>query len=332
MPRLRTADPSSPGWTLSRTGAHLAVIDERGAPLTAESATARVEALSIPPAWTAVWIAPQANAHIQAMGTDAAGRRQYLYHEQWQRARSRLKYDRALDLAASLPAARGVVTRDLRGPRHTRARALAVAFRLLDSAYLRVGSERYAQRHGSRGLTTLRGSDARVSGDTVLLEFTGKGAVDWSSQTTDPDLAAAVRALKRRGPDAVLLAWKDDDGWHRVLPEEVNEYVRERTKGNFSAKDFRTLHGTIIAAQALAAQGPAAHGSGSSATARKKAIVEATRVTAEALGNTPTVARANYIDPRVFDRFRDGRLLTTAGLAPESAIRLLLLGEDAPAT
>lgn len=322
MPRLRTADPSAPGWTVLRDGAEFDIVDERGTVLTDAAVRERVDALAIPPAWTAVWIAPHTNAHIQVVGTDAAGRRQYLYHEQWQRRQAKRKYDRVLELADRLPAARRVVTRELRTADPGKPRALAAAFRLLDSAYLRVGSERYAQRHGSRGLTTLRGADAHVSGDTVLLEFEGKGAVEWSSRTTDPDLAGVVRSLKRRGPTAHLLAWKDDSGWHPLSADDVNEYVRERTHGDFTAKDFRTLHGTIMAARSLAAQG-----SPSSAAAKRRAITEATRVTAEVLGNTPAVARANYIDPRVFDRFRAGQLLRTNGLAPESAIRLLLLGD-----
>ncbi|AMB58752.1 DNA topoisomerase IB [Microterricola viridarii] len=324
MPRLRTVDPATPGWSLVRAGDDVTIVDQQGSVLADEEVAERVDALRIPPAWTDVWIAPHANAHIQVVGTDEAGRRQYLYHEQWQRRQAKRKYDRALDLAARLPAARRVVTRDLRADGQSRARALAVAFRLLDSAYLRVGSERYAKRHGSRGLTTLLGSDAHVSGDTVLLAFTGKSAVDWSSRTTDPDLARAVRTLKRRGPDAHLLAWQDDSGWHPLRADEVNEYVRERTQGDFTAKDFRTLHGTITAAQSLAAQGRQP-----SAAARRRAATEASRVTAEALGNTPTVARATYIDPRVFDRFREGRVLQTNGLAPESALRLLLLGDNA---
>ena len=323
MVRLRTADPSAPGWTLRRNGTGIRVLDERGRVITDEERRERVNALSIPPAWSTVWIAPQPNAHIQAVGTDSQGRRQYIYHEQWSRARARQKYDRALELAVSLPSARAVVTRDLRGAVGTRERALAAAFRLLDSALLRVGSERYERAHGSRGLTTLLGSDAHVRGDTVLLEFVGKGAVDWSSETSDPDLATAVRSLKRRGPDARLLAWKDGSEWRPLRATEVNEYVRARTHGDFTAKDFRTLHGTVLAAQALAAEGLQ-----DDAHARKQAIVRATAVTALALGNTPAIARANYIDPRVFDRYRDGRVLATGSIAAERAVRALILGDS----
>ncbi|WP_232819051.1 DNA topoisomerase IB [Homoserinimonas sp. OAct 916] len=317
------ADPSAPGWTLRRRGSGFSLLDETGAPLDCVTARERVDQLVIPPAWKNLWIAPYPNAHIQAIGTDAGGRRQYIYHEQWNRRRARQKYGRALDLAERLPAARRLVTRDLRTRAGTRERALAAAFRLLDSAYLRVGSERYAQQHGSRGLTTLEGADARVSENTVFLNFVGKSAVDWSSQTTDEDLAAVIRSLKRRGPHATLLAWKDEGDWRAVRAGDVNEYVRLRTRGEFTAKDFRTLHGSIIAATELATHGPA-----KDASEMKGAITEAVNQTAAVLGNTPAIARNSYIDPRVFDRFRDGHCLETGTIAPETAIRRLILGSD----
>lgn len=315
------ADPSAPGWTLRRRGTGFSVLDATGAVLDSDQARERVKNLVIPPAWTDLWIAPEPNAHIQAIGTDAGGRRQYIYHEQWNRRQARQKFERALELGESLPAARRLVTRDLRTGPGDRERALGAAFRLLDSAYLRVGNERYAKQHGSRGLTTLEGADARVSADTVILNFVGKGAVDWSSQTTDPDLAVVIRSLKRRGPQAPLLAWKDEQDWRGLRAEEVNEYVRLRTRGDFTAKDFRTLHGTIIAATELALHGPPENESVVSG-----AITEAVKHTAAVLGNTPAIARDSYIDPRVFDRFREGLCLETGSIAAETAIRRLILG------
>ncbi|SEB44675.1 DNA topoisomerase-1 [Paramicrobacterium humi] len=321
--RLRTADTSAPGWTLEIVDSERRIVDARGKPVTGAEAIARVEALVIPPAWTNLWIAPQANAHIQAVGTDAAGRRQYIYHERWQQRRLRLKYERALELAASLPRARGLVTRDLRTGYGTRERALAVAFRLLDSAFLRVGSERYAARHGSRGLTTLLNQHATVSGDTVILDFAGKSGMEWGSQTTDAELASAVRSLKRRGRDERLLSWRDGTAWHALSASDVNAYVRERTNGDFTAKDFRTLHGTITAAAELASLGPQ-----ESAAERKRMVTEAVQRTADILGNTPAVARASYIDPRVIDRYRDGLVIETGHIAPERALRELILQHD----
>lgn len=323
MPRLRTADTAGPGWTRRRFGRGYRLLDERGAVLDAGDARARVDALAIPPAWTKVWISPQPNAHIQAIGTDAAGRRQYIYHEQWSRKQAALKYDRALELAEQLPHARRRATRDLRSEPGSRERALGVAFRLLDSAYLRVGSEQYAAEHGSRGLSTLDCSDASVHGDTVALNFDGKGGVEWSSETTDAELAAAVRSLKRRGAGERLLAWNDGGQWHPLHASEINEYLKQCTAGDFTAKDFRTLNGTIAAAATLAGIGCR-----DSPTARQKAMRAAVVATAELLGNTPAIAKGSYIDPRVFDRYRDGQLMQTHGVSGESALRALILGTD----
>lgn len=323
MVRLRTADTSGPGWTFVTQNGRRMLVDAHGRRVADAEAVARVEGLVIPPAWTSLWIAPQPNAHIQAVGTDAAGRRQYIYHEQWQRRKRSEKYERMLALAARLPQARGMVTRDLQMPYGSRERALAIAFRFLDAAFLRVGSERYAARHGSHGLTTLRGMHATVSGDTVILDFAGKSGMEWGSQTTDAELASAVRSLKRRGPDERLLAWRNDAVWHALRPVDVNDYVRERTHGDFTAKDFRTLHGSITAAAELASLGPQ-----KTARARQRMITEAVQRTADILGNTPAVARASYVDPRVIDRYRDGVVLATGRIAPERALRELILQQD----
>ncbi|GAB2522410.1 DNA topoisomerase IB [Paramicrobacterium agarici] len=323
MVRLRIADTSSPGWTLATTSTGPVLVDARGRRITDAAALTRVADLVIPPAWTDLWIAPQPNAHIQAVGTDAAGRRQYLYHEQWHRQKKREKYDRMLELAASLPSARSLVTRDLQAPYGSRERVLAASFRLLDNAYLRVGSERYAQRHGSRGLTTLLGQHATVSGDTVILDFVGKSGMAWGSQTTDAALASAVRSLKRRGGNERLFAWRDGVTWHPVTPSDVNEYVRERTHGDFTAKDFRTLHGSTSAAAELASLGIR-----ETAAERKRTIAEAVTRTADILGNTPAVARSSYIDPRIIDRYRDGYVLQTGRISPERALRALIMQHE----
>jgi DNA topoisomerase-1 len=280
---------------------------------------ARIDALVIPPAWTEVWICPFPNGHIQATGRDAAGRTQYLYHEAWRLQKDRVKFDRMLELAASLPPARRRVTRDLRGD-DPRQRTLAAAFRMLDAGSLRVGSDRYAELHGSHGLSTLLCSHVVVSGDTVRLEFPGKSGQEWYSELVDPDLAAALRPLKRRGPTARLLAYKDDAGWHPVSAEDINRYVRERTGGEFTAKDFRTLTGTVTAARSLARSGPQPN-----KTARARAVREAVKDTAELLGNTLAVARSSYIDPRVLDRFEHGRTIDRDRLdSAESELRALL--------
>jgi len=300
--RLRRTRTGESGIRRVRRGRGFAYLDVDGAPVADPELRARIDDLAIPPAWTEVWICGYANGHIQATGVDAAGRTQYLYHPSWREQRDRQKFDRALALAESLPTARRGVTIDLRREGMPRDRALAVAFRMLDAAHLRVGSERYALEHGSVGLSTLRGAHATVEGgELVRLEFPGKSGQEWSSSVRDVDLAAAVTLLKRRGPRARLLAWRDEGGAHPLDAEDINADIRRRTGGDFTAKDFRTLHGTAAAALALARTGPKR-----SPSAQDRAIAVAVRATAEMLGNTPAVARASYIDPRVLDLYRDG--------------------------
>lgn len=322
--RTRRSDPTGPGWARIRHGRGHRYLDERGEPLTDE-ARQRILSLAIPPAWTDVWVCPDERGHIQATGLDQAGRRQYIYHPAWRQRQDRLKYDRMLQLAERLPHARRHATRDMRSQPGTRERALGAAFRLLDSAHLRVGNENYARQHGSIGLTTLQGQHATISGDTVTLAFPGKSGIDWDTTVTDPDLATVIRGLKQRGPTAPLLAHRNGNGndnrrnqWRALTPTDVNDYVRHRVGDGFTSKDFRTLHGTIIAARHLATAKPA-----TTQTAQKRTIADAVRAAADALGNTPAIARGSYIDPRIFDRYRAGETLNTA-IAPERALRELL--------
>lgn len=263
-----------------------------------------MRSLAVPPAWTDVWIAVQANAPIQATGVDAAGRRQYLYHRAWRERSDRLKFERMIAFARALPAARRAVTVDLRTEGLGRERVLAGAFRLLDSGSLRAGSERYADQNGSYGLTTLLGAHVRIDGDEVVLRFPAKSAQAWRSRLSDPELAALLESL-RRGPRARLLAWRDADGHsHPLRAEELNDDIRRRTGGDFTAKDFRTLRGTALAAASLARSGVRASESG-----RRRAISAAMSAAAAALGNTPAVARASYVDPRVVDRYEHGEVV-----------------------
>ena len=318
MPRLRRSDTSGPGIHRLASGR---CRGDSGVTISAAD-RARIKDLVIPPAWTDVWISPFANGHIQATGVDDAGRTQYLYHGSWHRTKARLKFDRALDLAGSLPAARARVTRDLRLPEPTRERALAAAFRMLDTGALRVGSERYAEEHGSHGLSTLLCSHASVSGDEVKLDFPGKSGQEWDSVIRDGELAGVIRGLKRRGGSARLLAWRDEGGWHPVSAEEINDYVREQTGGDFTAKDFRTLHGTATAAAELAKAGPQ-----KSPTARKKVVAQVMRDVGAALGNTPAVARSSYVDPRLVDHYDRGHTIDPgSSAAVESRLRSLLAG------
>jgi DNA topoisomerase-1 len=324
MPRLRRSDSSGPGIHRIGAGRGFRYRDERGGRVTDPALLDRIAALAIPPAWTEVWIAPYANGHIQAAGVDAAGRRQYLYHPSWRAQKDRAKFDRALALAESLPVARRGVTVDLRREGLPRERVLAAAFRMLDTGSLRVGSERYADEHGSYGLSTLLGAHAAVDGDEVRLHFPAKSGLEWRSEIRDADLAALMRLLMRRGGRARLLAWREGERWHPVSAVEINDDVRERTGGDFTAKDFRTLHGTIAAAASLAQTGPRP-----SPTARRRAVAEAMRVAAAVLGNTPAVARASYVDPRVLDHYDQGRTIDPRRLhAAESELRALLFPPD----
>lgn len=321
MPRLRRSDVSAAGIRRVRSGRGFSYRDQSGKTIVDTELKRRISDLAIPPAWTDVWICPYPNGHIQATGVDAAGRRQYLYHPTWRDQKDRVKYDRALALAESLPAARRQVTIDLRGEEPTKTRALAAAFRMLDTANLRVGSEQYAEANGSIGLSTLLCSHATVSGDTVHLEFPAKSGQEWSSSVSDPDLASVVRGLKRRGPRARLLAFRDEAGdWHPLAASDINAYVRERTGGEFTSKDFRTLAGTAAAAVSLARQGPERTKAG-----RQRTVAEAMRQAADALGNTPAIARKSYVDPRIVDLYNDGTTIDPARAASvESELRSLL--------
>jgi DNA topoisomerase I len=320
--RLRRTDPDGPGLRRVPAGRGFSYRDDHGRVVRDEETRARIRSLAIPPAWTDVWITVHENGHIQATGEDAAGRRQYIYHPLWRERKDRAKFARALALAETLPVARRAVTRDLRQSRDSRSRALAAGFRMLDSGSLRVGSERYAEANGSVGLTTLLCSHVSVTGDTVTLRFPGKSRQAWQSEIVDADLALVIRALMRRGPGARLLGYRERSQWRAISANELNGYVRERTGGLFTAKDFRTLRGTVTAARSLARRGPERTG-----RARRSAVSQAMREVAALLGNTPAVARRSYVDPRVIRAYSRGRTLDPHRLsAAESELRALFDG------
>jgi len=316
--RLARVSPTeTPGIRRIRAGSGFRYLDADGAavlPVDRE----RIDELVIPPAWEDVWICADERGHIQAVGTDAAGRRQYLYHPQWRDRRDKGKFARALELAEALPRARRRVTSALRTDTLDRDRVLAVSFRLLDTAAPRVGSSRYLERHGSRGLTTLQRRDASVEASVVTLSFPGKSGKRAFLQIDDDDLALAVSELVTGRARSALLAHRLGNRRKPLTPSEVNDHVKTLTGGAFTAKDFRTLRGTILAAEALAHIGVP-----QTAKEFKSAERLAVQATADALGNTPAVARSSYIDPRVFARFARGETLDL-GIAPESAIRILL--------
>jgi DNA topoisomerase IB len=289
--------------------------------------------LAIPPAYTDVWICPWTNGHLQAIGTDEAGRRQYRYHEQWRLDRDREKHDRVIRVAARLPQARRLAAEDLARPGLPRRRVLAVAFRLLDLGLFRVGGESYAEEHGSYGLATLRREHVRVTSDGIRFDYVAKSGRRRQVVVADPAVAEVVRTLKRRrDPGPELLAWRerDENGsrhgpatWRDVVSADVNAYIHEIAGDDMSAKDFRTWHATVLAAAALGATPTPA-----SRTGRRRAVVAAMREVSEYLGNTPTVARASYVDPRVVDLWEDGvtiaPVLEAAGSSGDEIDRELL--------
>lgn len=320
MTRLRRSRTTSPGIRRIRRGRGVGYLDPTGAPVREPAELDRFARLAIPPAWRDVWISPHPRGHIQATGLDDAGRRQYLYHPAWRARADERKYERMLELAAALPAARRRATADLRGDGLTRERVLAGAFRMLDSACPRVGSPRYATEHGSFGLASLLVAHATVRDGVVALRFPAKSGQRWESMIADEDLAVLVTALCARGRRARLLAWVDDHGRHHpIRPEDINEDIRRRTGGDFTAKDFRTLRGTAAAARSLAESGPAA-----TAVARRRAIAEAVGRAAEVLGNTPAIARTSYVDPRVLDRYEQGETVRPRGAGIEGELIRLL--------
>jgi DNA topoisomerase I len=308
VPRLRHARPDRPGWTRRRSGKGFVYVDENGVRIGDPEQIERLRALVVPPAWRDVWLCPYPNGHIQAIGTDDRGRRQYLYHEQWRKLRGREKHARVIDFARRLPAARQRVSEDLTLPGMPRERALATAFRLLDLGFFRVGGESYAEENGSFGLATVHKEHVRITGNAAVFQYLAKSGVRREVAILDPDVVAAIEILKRRrrGSDEIL-AWQDGKSWADVTSSDINAYVKQVTGPRWSTKDFRTWHGTVLAAVALSEpQAP------SSPTAAKREVSRAMRKVSERLGNTPTVCRASYVDPRIIDRFHEGATIRTA--------------------
>ncbi|WEG09521.1 DNA topoisomerase IB [Microbacterium horticulturae] len=316
--RLHEVTPrEDSGFTRVVHGKTVRFEDPAGRPVPTK-ALARAEGLVLPPAWTHVWISSDPNGHIQAVGIDAAGRQQYVYHPEWIAARDRDKFERSLALAAAMPGARARVTRHIRAEGLGRERVLAAAFRLLDGSALRIGSEEYLSRYGTRGLTTLRCKDAVCDGTTVTFDFVGKGGLQVRRTVQDADIVALMAEMARSSPRARLFAYPEGRRRVPLRAADVNDYVRLVTADDVTAKDFRTLHGTIVAARTLARIGPL-ETKRERAAARRSAVEE----TAGFLGNTPAVAQRSYIDPRVFRRYDEGDLLDLRG-SPERALRRLL--------
>jgi DNA topoisomerase-1 len=291
-----------PGISRRRRGRGFSY-EDAGGPVTDPDTLERIRALAIPPAWTDVWICPDPSGHIQAAGTDAAGRRQYLYHADWRLRRDVEKFERMVAFARALPRLRERVAADLALPGMPRERSLACAVRLLDQALFRVGSEAYTRQNGSFGLATVRKDHVTVRDHVVVFDFLAKSGKRHVQEVSDPDVLPALRTMKRRrNGGRELLAYLDGKRWRDVRSSDINEYVREAAGDDFTAKDFRTWHATVLAAVHLALGAAES----TTITSKRHIVSGAVREVAGFLGNTPAVARSSYIDPRVIARFQDG--------------------------
>ena len=330
--RLRYVHDTQPGIHRRRVGRGFRYVGVDGAPVREAATLARIRALAIPPAWRDVWICPVAHGHLQAVGRDARGRKQYHYHSRWRAVRDETKYARLVEFAHVLPRIRARVTADLAGPGLTRSKVLATVVRLLETTAIRVGNAAYVRQNGSFGLTTLRNRHVTVQGSQLCFEFRGKGGKRHRVKVTDHRIARIVRRCQDL-PGQELFQFRDESGQGQTIDSaDINEYLRETTGGAFTAKDFRTWLGTVLAVRILAAEGPAAR----TETARRRLVREAiTRVSAQ-LGNTPTICRRCYVHPLVIDAYLGRRLGAPArpargprGLRSEELTVLSIL--DAPA-
>jgi DNA topoisomerase IB len=314
---LRRSQLSEPGITRKRRGKGFCYYGPAGERLTDDTTLARIEGLVIPPAWQKVWISPQPNGHIQAVGTDAAGRRQYLYHPAWQQERAEEKFDRVLRLSTRLPAWRSSIARDLAGRGLTQERVLALALRLLDRGYFRAGGEEYADENESYGIATLLCEHVAVRRDAVEFDYPAKRGVRRTVEVEDPEVLRAVRSLLRRtGRTERLLVCRKGSDWVNIQADDLNARFKQLVGDDYTVKDLRTWHGTVLAAAAFADADPAV-----SQRVAKRVAAAVMREVADELGNTPAVARGSYVDPRVVTGYEQGMTIATAARRAERARR-----------
>ncbi len=312
-PRLRRADCTGPGIARRRHGRGFRYLDADGDAVDDDEVLERIHELVIPPAWEDVWICPYPGGHIQATGVDAAGRKQYLYHPRWREQRDMEKFEDMVVFANALPRLRRRVDAQLDGGGELDLdRVCACAVRLLDRGFFRVGGEDYAVRNESYGLATMKRRHVAYRDGVLVFDYPAKSGKRRVQAVIDPVVAEVVRDLKRRrGGGDELLAYKRGRRWVDLRSEDINAWLKQATGEDVSAKDFRTWGATVLAAVALAVSEEAA----ATTTGRKRAITRAIKEVAHYLGNTPAVARASYIDPRVFDRYRDGEVIDYRVLA-----------------
>src|SRR5438309_6459576 len=298
---LRHVSGTRPGIRRRRSGSGFTYLDPDGRPIRDEETLGRIRSLAVPPAWTDVWICADARGHIQATGRDARGRKQYRYHRRWREVRDETKYGRMVAFGEALPTIRKHVSEDLARQGLSKEKVLAAVVRLLEETLIRVGNEEYAKENRSYGLTTLRDRHVKVRGSAMRFQFVGKGGQRREIDLEDPRLARIVKRC-RDLPGQDLFQYVDDDDEVRDIgSEDVNEYLREITGQEFTAKDFRTWTGTVMAALALHQFRPFR-----SQRQAKKNVVAAIEQVAERLGNTPAVCRKCYVHPEVVDAYLDG--------------------------
>jgi len=301
---LRYVSENQPGYTRKAKNDDFEYLDTEGKAVRDEQRLLRIKRLAIPPAWTDVWISPSANGHIQATGRDARKRKQYIYHERWREIRDENKYERIVSFGKTLPKIRRSVSKDLSLPGLPRNKVLAAIVQLLELSFIRVGNEEYARENKSFGLTTMQGRHVDVAGSKLRFRFRGKSGREHEVDVTDRRIARIVSRLQDL-PGQDLFQYVDDNGdVCDISSQDVNEYLREITGQDFTAKDFRTWAGTVLAAIALNAAGPF-----ETKKQAKANVKNAIRAVAEVLGNTPAICRKCYIHPAVLEAYLDGNLI-----------------------
>jgi DNA topoisomerase IB len=291
---------------ITRTGrkGRFRYLDRNGTRISDPAVLARIEELVIPPAWTDVWISPRPNAKLQATGLDKAGRRQYLYHPVYRARQEQAKYDKLVRFAERLPDLRRAMSDDMRAEDLTQERVAAVAVRLINLGWFRVGSERYAKSSRTFGITTLRKRHVAIRGSRISFRFRGKHSVQVRAAIVDADLAKAMRSLLALEGGSRLFRYERGDEIYPLDGRKLNEYIRQQMGKEFSAKDFRTWGGTLVAAIELAERGLPEQ-----EREQKRTIAAVMRKVGEQLGNTPAVARASYVSPAVIEQYLDGRTI-----------------------
>ena len=301
---LRYVHDDRPGISRKPAGDAFRYLDAKGEPVEDEATLKRIKSLAIPPAWTDVWICPQANGHLQATGRDARGRKQYRYHPKWREVRDEVKYERMIKFGKALPQIRKEVDRALSLPGLPREKVLATIVYLLEATMMRIGNDEYARENKSYGLTTLRNRHVKIDGSEVGFRFRGKSGVVHDVKVHDRRLARIIQRT-RDLPGQDLFQYLDEDGeTHTVGSADVNDYLRTITGEDYTAKDFRTWSGTVLAAMALQEFEAV-----DSDTQAKKNVVRAIESVAQRLGNTPSVCRKCYVHPAVLDAYLDGTML-----------------------